>query len=141
VKLKVLSTALILIAVGCSSLRLFPARWSRRKFPLCQRTVTCFWSRFSCAGCVVRPLCDALRRPAIDHRQQAEFPILQVQKRGMRFYETAVNKYRNGRVWVLRNDTPGQADSNRAKIALYSFLTGLGAVIGDHNLGAAIPGS
>jgi hypothetical protein len=104
VKLNILSVALIAIAVSCSCLRLLPARWSLRGAPLHRRT----WPAFA-VGILVLAVwfvhsVTPYSIPAYDHGSKAEFRILHVQKRGLRFYETRVMEYRNGLVWVLRSE-------------------------------------
>ncbi len=62
VKLKILSAALIAVAVVVSSFRLFPARWSVRGTPLGRRTWPAFAVSFLMLGSVVCSLSDALQR-------------------------------------------------------------------------------
>jgi hypothetical protein len=61
-KLRILSVALTVIAIACSSLRLLPSRWLVRKSPLCGRTWPAFavgllvLTLFSHAGSSKKPL-------------------------------------------------------------------------------------
>jgi hypothetical protein len=103
-RLKILSVILIVVAVACSSIRLLPARWSLWKSPLCR----CTWPAFAVGflvlavwfGYSVTPYSI----PAYDHPGSVEFRILHVEKRGLRFHETAMSEERNGRAWILRTE-------------------------------------
>jgi hypothetical protein len=48
VKLRILSAALVVITIACSSIRLLPAQWSLRGSPLCRRTGPLSQLPFSC---------------------------------------------------------------------------------------------
>jgi hypothetical protein len=103
VKLRILSMALIVIGIACSSLRLLPARLSLRKSPLWRRT----WPAFA-VGFLVLVIWFArsvtpYSVPGFDHGGGLDFRILHLEKRGLGLHETAVMAYRNG-VWILRND-------------------------------------
>jgi len=103
-KLKLLSAGLIVLGILCSSMRLFPDRWSLRGVPLCRRTWPAFgvgllglvgWFVYSVMPYSV---------PDFDHPAGTELRILRVQKHGLRFHETTVIVSRDGRVWVLRGE-------------------------------------
>jgi hypothetical protein len=102
-KLRILSPALIVIAVTVCLLRLLPARWSLRGVPLRQRT----WPALALAFCVLAVWFVESVTPysvaAFDHSPNLEFRILHVLKRGLRFQETTIAEYR-GQVWILRHD-------------------------------------
>jgi hypothetical protein len=102
--LKILSVFLVVTAIVCSLLRLLPIRWSFRQLPLYGRTWPAFvvgflviavWFGFSVAP---------YRVPAYDHPASAEFRILHLEKRGLRFNETMVMVRRNGQAWVLHSN-------------------------------------
>jgi hypothetical protein len=98
-KLRILAPALIVIALTSTSLRLLPAQWSVRKHVWPALAVAFFvltvWFVHSAVPYSVA---------AFDHPSHFEFRILHVQKRGLRFYETRVSEYRDGRVWIFRHD-------------------------------------
>jgi len=104
VTVRVLSVAFVVITVACCSLRLLPAKWTLRKSPLSRRT----WPAVV-AGLVglvawfvhsVTPY----NVPGFDHAMRAEFRILHVQKRGLRFQEFGASAFREGRVYVWRDE-------------------------------------
>ena len=98
-KLRILAPTLIVIALTPTSLRLLPARWSVRKHVWPALAVALFvltvWFVHSAVPYSVA---------AFDHPSHFEFRILHVQKRGLRFHETRVSEYRDGRVWIFRHD-------------------------------------
>jgi hypothetical protein len=104
VKLKLLSVALIVIAMICSSLRLLPAHWLLRKPPLRKRT----WPAFA-IGLLMMAMwfvhaATPYRLPrGCVGMNSSEFRILHVEKRGLHFHETQVIVARDARAWVLRN--------------------------------------
>ena len=103
-ELKILSVILIVVAVACSSLRLLPARWCLRKTPLCR----CTWPAFALGSLVLAVWfgysVTPYNVPGFDHRASAEFRILHVEKRGLRFHETTLWAERNGRTRILRTE-------------------------------------
>lgn len=103
-RLKILSVTLIVIAVACSSLRLFPARWSLRNFSFCRLTWPAFATGFLVLAMWFGYSVTPYRIPAFDHRSNAEFRILHVEKRGLRFHETTMTEERNGRAWISRTE-------------------------------------
>lgn len=104
VKLKILSVALLAISIACSALRLLPLGWSLREYPLSRRT----WPAFA-FGLLVLSVwffhsVTPYSVPAFDHPAGAELRILHLQKRGLRIHETRVTEFRNGEVFVVRDD-------------------------------------
>ena len=102
VKLRILSAALIVMAAALSSLRLFPARWLMRGAPLYRRA----WPAFTIgllllAIWFVRSV-TPYSVPGYDHSANAEFRILRVSKRGLRFHETSVMGTRDMKVYIMR---------------------------------------
>jgi hypothetical protein len=103
-KLRILAPALIVIALTSTSLRLLSAQWTVRKLSLRKRT----WPALAVAFFVLAVWFVHSAVPysvaAFDHPANFEFRILHVQKRGLRFHETRVSEYRDGRVWIVRHD-------------------------------------
>ena len=97
-KLRLLAPALIVIALTFSSFRLLPAQWP------CRRT----WPALAVAFIVLAVWFVHSALPysvaAFDHESHFEFRILHVRKRGLRFHETTISEYRDGRVWIFRHD-------------------------------------
>src|SRR5262249_19710152 len=82
-KLKILSPALILLAMAISLLRLLPAQWSLRGTSLCSRTWPAFAVSFlAVVAWFVHPAIP-YSIPAYNHPANFEFRILHVQKRGL----------------------------------------------------------
>jgi hypothetical protein len=104
VKLKLLSVALIVIAIVCSSLRLLPARWLLSNSPVCQRTWPTFAVGFLVLGLWLFHSATPYRVPLIMDAVSAEFRILHIEKRGLRFQETGMSAYQDRVFWVWRND-------------------------------------
>ena len=104
VKLKILSAAFIVITVAYSSLWSAPTSWSFRGTPIRLRT----WPAIAVGliaiavwfACSVTPYSV----PGFDHPGNQEIRILRIQKRGLRFEETTVTEFQNGRVFLLRHD-------------------------------------
>jgi hypothetical protein len=95
---RIVSTALIVMTVVCSLIRLLPASWFLRGKPVHERTwpapvaglaAIALWFAFS-----VTPY----RVPGYDHPAQAEMRILHIQKHGLHFEETTVTTFRDWRV-------------------------------------------
>jgi hypothetical protein len=103
-KLKILSAGLIVLGIIGVSMRLFPDRWSLRGVPLCRRTWPAFVvGLFVLFGWFVYSVMP-YSIPGFDHPAGAELRILRVQKHGLRFQETTMVVFRNGRVWVWRHE-------------------------------------
>ena len=100
----ILSVGLIVVAGVCATLRLFPASWTLRGRPLSQRT----WPSVAAGFLTLAVwLCFAgtpYRNPWIVDSMQPDFRILHVEKRGLRFHETAISAYRNGFFLVARTE-------------------------------------
>lgn len=103
-KVKILSMTLIVVATACSSLRLLPDRLLFRKSPLCQRTWPAFAASFLVLAAWFVHSAIPYRVPIIVDGVSPEFRILHVEKRGLRYHETEVYVFRDGRAWVRRND-------------------------------------
>lgn len=103
-KLRILSVALIVITMVCSALRLLPARLLLRKSPLCRRTWPAFAIGFLVLALWLFHSATPYRVPLIVDAPPAEFRILHIEKRGLRFHEIGVSAYRDRRFWVWRND-------------------------------------
>jgi len=102
--LRILSVILIVVAVTCCWLRLLPARWSLWKSPLCR----CTWPAFAVGFLVLAAWfgysVTPYNIPGFDHPGNAEFRMLHVEKRGLRFHETTIWEERNGRTWISRTE-------------------------------------
>lgn len=100
VKLKILSTALVLISILCASLRLLPSQWMLRKTPVNSRT----WPAFAGALCVVTVWflhsVTPYRTSVITDGVTPDFRILHVEKRGLHIHETGLSASRNGSLEV-----------------------------------------
>ena len=102
--LRILSVALIVIALACASLRLLPARWSLRGSPLRRRTWPAFAVGFLAVALWFARSVTPYSEPIFAHGMGAELRILHVLKRGLHFHETTVFAYRNGMVFVVQYD-------------------------------------
>ena len=103
VELRILSAALVGIAIACASLRLLPPQWSLRGIPLHRRT----WPAFAVGflGLAAWFISAAPYREALfDRLAPAQLRILHVVKRGLHIHETAIFEFGDGRVWVWRDD-------------------------------------
>jgi hypothetical protein len=103
-ELKILCVFLVVTAVACSLLRLLPVRWSFRQFPLCGWTWPAFVVGFLVLAVWFGFSVIPYHVPAYDHPANAEFRILHVEKRGLRFHETMVMERRDGQAWVLQSN-------------------------------------
>ena len=102
--LKILSVFLVVTAVACPLLRLLPVRWSFRQSPLCGRTWPAFVVGFLVLAVWFGFSVTPYHVPGFDHPANAEFRILHVEKRGLRFHEITVMERRNGQAWVLQSN-------------------------------------
>jgi len=102
--LKILSVFLVATAVACSLLRLLPVRWWFRRFPWCGLTCPAFVIGFLVLAAWFGFSVTPYHVPAYDHPAHAEFRILHVEKRGLRFHETMVMERRDGQAWVSQSD-------------------------------------
>jgi hypothetical protein len=100
----ILAVGLIVMAVVCSVVRLIPERWTLRRSPVRERT----WPALAACSLVLAAWfalsVTPYRIPLIVDRMWPELTVLHVEKRGIKFHETSVRAYRDGRVMVLRND-------------------------------------
>jgi hypothetical protein len=103
-KLKILFAATAVASTACSATRLLPASWALRRFPVRERTwpalalsflVIASWYGFS-----VSPY----RIPLFVHGVPPELAVLHVEKRGTQFHETVISTFRDGKLYVERND-------------------------------------
>jgi hypothetical protein len=102
---KIAATALVVIAVASSALRLLPARWTLRGKPVGERSwpavalttfVLAMWF-----GWAVRPY----RLPGmVDLGIPPTLRILHVEKRGLRFQETFIGTSRGGGFWIAHDE-------------------------------------
>jgi len=103
--LRILTTALVLVAVFRAALSFLPARWTLRSRPIAERvwpavavTVLALAAWF---GWAVRPY----RLPGmVDRGPLPTLRILHVEKSGLQFHETFVSTSRDGRFWISRDD-------------------------------------
>lgn len=105
IKLRILSTALIVTVTALSSLRLLPVRWSIGGMPLYRRTWPAFAIGFLLMAIWFVHSVTPYRVPGYSrHAPEAEFRILHVVKRGMLFHETSVIAFRNRKIYITRAD-------------------------------------
>ncbi len=104
VMLKILSVALIAVAVTCSFLRLLPSRLWLRNSSLSRRT----WPAIAVAVLVLALWFYHSARPwmlpTIVDAAPPELRILHVEKRGLRLHETNAFLYRYGMFWESQYD-------------------------------------
>jgi hypothetical protein len=103
-KWRILSVALIIVASGCASVRLLPAQVCLRKTPLCRST----WPALALgvtilAGWFVHSATPYMV-PVCTRGIRAEFEILHVKKSGLRIQQTVVSAFRDGQVYVWRDE-------------------------------------
>jgi hypothetical protein len=103
-KLKILFAVLIVAAILCSIIRFLPVSWMLRQAPIRERTwpavLVCMLVVVSWYVASASPY----RIPLIVDSVSPEMVLLHVEKRGNQFHETAVTAYRDGKVYVERND-------------------------------------
>jgi hypothetical protein len=104
VGLRILSSALIVIAVACSSFRLLPPRWSLRKSPLCRRTWPAFAVGFLVLAVWFAYSVTPYSAPGYGDGVTPELRILHVEKHGLHFHETTLSIEKDGRAYFLRKD-------------------------------------
>jgi hypothetical protein len=120
-KLKILSIALIVFAILYSSLRLLPSRLLLGKSPLRQRTWPAFALGFLMLAAWFIHSVTPYRVPLIVDGESPQFRILHVEKRGLRYHETEVFVFRDGRAWVWRNDRRLFQYRFEARVAMISL--------------------
>jgi hypothetical protein len=99
-RLEILSVFLVVTAIACSLLRLFSAHWTIRQFRLARSTWPAFVIGFLVLAVWFGFSVTPYQVPAYDHGLNPEFRILHVEKRGLRFHETVVMAYRDGKAWA-----------------------------------------
>jgi hypothetical protein len=103
-KIKILLVVTVVTSTALCAIRLLPASWALRKIPVRERTwpalAVCFLVVASWYAVSVTPY----RIPLIVDGARPELAILHVTKEGIQFHETAVGAYREGRIFVQRND-------------------------------------
>ena len=104
VTLRVLCVAFVVTTVACCLLRLLPAKWELRKSPLSRRTWPAVVAGLSGLAAWFVHSVIPYSVPGFDHTTRAEFRILHVQKRGLRFQEFGASAFREGRVYVWRDE-------------------------------------
>ena len=102
--LKILFAAAVLAATLCSITRLLPAKWVLRNVPLRERTWPPIAACFLLVGLWYLVSASPYRIPLIADGVQPELAMLHVEKHGAQFHETAVTAYRDGKLYVRRND-------------------------------------
>jgi hypothetical protein len=100
----ILSVALIVVSGVCAALRLLPARWTVRKLPLGQRTWPAAAAGFLALGVWLFHAGTPYQIPLIVDAVRPELTILHVEKRGLRFHETAISASRDGKLFVGRTE-------------------------------------
>jgi hypothetical protein len=85
-------------------LRLLPVRWTLRKKSVGQHNWPAIAAGFLVLGVWLCHAGTPYQIPVIADEVTPEFRILRVEKRGLRFHETAILAYRNGEVWISRNE-------------------------------------
>jgi hypothetical protein len=103
-KLKILFVVTVVASTACSVIRLLPASWVQRKLPIRERTwpalAVCFLVIASWYGVSASPY----RIPLIVDGVWPELTVLHVEKRGVQFHETAISTFRDGQLYLQRND-------------------------------------
>lgn len=103
VKLELISAALIVATLACSSLRSLPKSWSFRGKSIRYRTWPVIAVSFVAMAVWFARCVTPYSVPGYDNWSNSELRILHIQKRGLRFEETTVRAFRDGRVWIIRD--------------------------------------
>lgn len=91
-ELTICSIGLIVLAIATAALRLLPARWSLRGFPLCERTWPAFGASFLFLVIWFSQSVMPYRiSGAVDYAGWPILQILHVEKRGLQFHETCIS--------------------------------------------------
>ena len=104
-QLRIVSTLLIVLAIGCAALRLLPARFLLGRRPLNQQTWP--WALIvSVLVLVIWFIHSAMpyRTPILARGGAPEFRIIHVEKRGLRIREAEASLSRDGKVNLSRDD-------------------------------------
>lgn len=103
-KLKILLVVTVVTSTALCISRLLPASWTIRKIPVRERTwpalAVCFLVIVAWYAASASPY----RIPLIVDGAREELVLLHVTKEGIQFHETALSAYRDGRIYVQRND-------------------------------------
>ena len=103
VKLKILSTTLVVIAIACSSLRLLPTHWVIGKSAVCSQTWPAFATGLLFVAVWFVHSVTPWRVPGSGFGgATAGLRILHVEKRGLHFRETELSVLRNGATFISR---------------------------------------
>jgi hypothetical protein len=103
-KLKILASALLVVSIVISALRLLPEHWSLRGSPLGARTWPAFATSFMVIAIWYGFAVTPYRVPMIVDGFWPQLSVLHVEKHGLQFHETRVSVSRDGRFWVYRNN-------------------------------------
>ena len=103
-KLKIVFFITVLVATGISTIRLLPQVWLFRKRPIRDRTwpavAMCFIAILGWYCLSARPY----RIPLLVDHMWPQVVILHVEKSGTQFHETSVSLFKDGLVFLSRND-------------------------------------
>jgi hypothetical protein len=102
--LQVLSPVMVAPAVAMALLRLLPERWAFHGMPLRGRTWPALLAALLVLGVWFVRSVTPYSVPDYDHGLRPDFRILHLRKQGLHFQETVVEGFRDGRVWVVRQD-------------------------------------
>lgn len=103
-KLKIVTIAIIVVAIASSALRLLPPRLTLLGYPLCQRTWPAFAVSFVVVSVWFVNSVTPYRIPLIADGTSAELTILHLTKHGLQIQETAMSISRDGEIFVQKND-------------------------------------
>ena len=99
---KILATALAVLVLGYSLLRLLPEHWTWRGRPLCRRTWPAVVLSLLVMAAWYATSVSPYRVPIIVDPLYPEYRILHVEKEGLQFRETSVEVWRDRRFAVTR---------------------------------------
>jgi hypothetical protein len=98
----ILSVAFIVVSSSCATLRLLPVRWTLRKRPFGQRSWPAIATGVLALGIWLYHAGTPYQTPLVADVVEPTFSILRVEKRGLRFEETAITAYRDGQFFISR---------------------------------------
>jgi len=102
-QLRIVSVILIVVAVGCTSIWLLPARFRWRTAPMYRTTWPSLVLGFVClAGWFVHAASPYLV-PVCTRGLTPEFQVLHIEKRGLQIRQTVVSAFRDAKVYVSRD--------------------------------------
>jgi hypothetical protein len=103
-KLRILFVVTIVTSTAWALTHLLPANWTLRKIPLRERA----WPAFAVCSVVIVSWYGAsaspYRIPWIVDAAPPELAVLHVEKNGIQLHETTITVYRDGKLYVTRND-------------------------------------